>query len=517
MTATRRLRVSTAACWLSLVVAAVGLAACYHPRNPRLSGYQRDAGYTFKNLGSPEEQRAQNETFVILTFSGGGTRAAAFAYGALQALRETDIGHGRTLLDEVDVISSVSGGSFAAAYLGLFGQEAFFKDFPDVVLHRRLESGIIWSLVNPLHWPELLSPSIGRSDLADRYYDTHVFQRRRFSDLPRHRPFIILNATDIDRGAQFSFTQDSFDRLCSDLDPVPVSGGVTASSAFPVAFTPLTLKNYGPSTCQYEPPPWVANALKGDFNANPQRYDLAQTWKSYEDVQRRPFIHLSDGGLADNIGLRAIETGIMSTGSLGVLNKVDLGEIKRLIVIVVDAKPRDDSGIDRSPRPPSIYTVLNAAATNPMENYSSDTVERIRLLFQGWDRDACDFQDARASCDAFAAKRCPGASRACRATQRTRCYALAHAGDDDRPPHPALYLMHVRFDAIPDRAVKERLEKVDTRLQLPADQVDLLVKWGNRLVTKSCTYEQLVRDIRGDGPPRDPCQQSVPETTCYDF
>ena len=41
--------------------------------------------------------------------------------------------------------------------------------------------------------------------------------------------------------------------------------------------------------------------------------------------------------------------------------------------------------------------------------------------------------------------------------------------------------------------------------------------WGNRLVTKSCTYQELVRDIRGDGPPRSPCQPSVPETACYDL
>lgn len=60
-----------------------------------------------------------NDVTVVLAFSGGGTRAAALAYGVLEALRDTRItldGESQRLLDEVDLISSVSGGSFTAAY-----------------------------------------------------------------------------------------------------------------------------------------------------------------------------------------------------------------------------------------------------------------------------------------------------------------------------------------------------------------------------------------------------------------
>jgi hypothetical protein len=56
-------------------------------------------------------------------------------------------------------------------------------------------------------------------------------------------------------------------------------------------------------------------------------------------------------------------------------------EIERIVFIVVDAKPESEPRADRWARPPGIVTVLNAAGTNPMENYSSDTVERIRLWF----------------------------------------------------------------------------------------------------------------------------------------
>jgi len=430
--------------WASVLALTV-LSACY-PANPALRRpFDPQQGYRFIAL-EPAPPRNDDETFVVLTFSGGGTRAAAFAYGVLEALRQTTLGDGRTLLDEVDVISSVSGGSFAAAYYGLF-PERFFTRFRDDVLYRRFEYGIGARLLAPWNWPRLLSPNFGRSDLAAEYYDETIFEKRTFATMPKQRPFIILNATDIGIGAQFSFTQDHFDRICSNLDDVSVARAVTASSAFPVVFSPLTVTNFGAGACDYEPPPWVIRAEHGDFAANPQRFDLARNWRSYEDATRRPYIHLSDGGLSDNIGLRAIDNAIWSTASIPVMNKVNNRETKRLIVIVVDAKPRTEAPADHRARPPGVFTVLNAAATNPMENYSSDTVERLRREFKDWD-----------------------------------------------PKLAKPYLFHIRFDAIPDEAAKQSLLEVDTRLQLSREQVDLLVTWGRRLLLGNEDYRTLVEE-----------------------
>jgi len=64
-------------------------------------------------------QRGEKQDLVVLAFSGGGTRAAAFSYGALEALRRIEIvtktGRKIRLLDEVDVITGVSGGRVEAA------------------------------------------------------------------------------------------------------------------------------------------------------------------------------------------------------------------------------------------------------------------------------------------------------------------------------------------------------------------------------------------------------------------
>ena len=94
---------------LSLILALTGCAT--YPANPRLAQYNPNSGYRYQNLKAPENSES---LFVILTFSGGGTRAAALSYGVMEKLRNTTIqweGKERRLLDEVDVISSVSGGT----------------------------------------------------------------------------------------------------------------------------------------------------------------------------------------------------------------------------------------------------------------------------------------------------------------------------------------------------------------------------------------------------------------------
>lgn len=165
---------------------------------------------------------------VILTFSGGGTRAAAMAYGALGELRDTQIlvdGKPRRLLDEVDQISSVSGGSFASAYYGLHGEKMFDK-FEDEFLRFDLESKLVKSVLNPFHW----FGSKGRTERSIEAYDKFFFHNATFADMMQpDRPMIVINASDLARGMRFSFIQDYFNLLCSDISTFPVSRAVTAS------------------------------------------------------------------------------------------------------------------------------------------------------------------------------------------------------------------------------------------------------------------------------------------------
>ena len=101
-------------------VAAAALAGCAsRPINPPITQVDANAGYTF-----PTRQKhfKNQENLVVLAFSGGGTRAAAFSYGVLEFLRRTEVigpnGNRARLLDAVDVVTGVSGGSFTALEIG---------------------------------------------------------------------------------------------------------------------------------------------------------------------------------------------------------------------------------------------------------------------------------------------------------------------------------------------------------------------------------------------------------------
>ncbi len=473
-----------------------------YPKNPELPKVDPNSGYRFGLVAKPDP--AEDETFIVLSFSGGGTRAAALSYGVLEYLRDSKIAGGaKSLVDEVDIISSVSGGSFAAAYYGRFGKDRFFAEFPDAVLHRKIQTDIILRILAPWNWPRLLSKDFGRSDLADEYYHKNIFGESTYADMPRNRPFIILNSTDMSLGSQFSFVQEHFDRLCSNLDAVHLSRGVTASSAFPGAFTPLTLKNYHPpEPCGERLPRWVATGLS-EHEQFPREYRRSANWSSYEDPERK-YVHLIDGGLADNIGLRGPEWAILGTQSAwSLLSKVNDGVTKRIVVIAVDATPKVSMERDQSAAPPGVFDVLNTAATKPMENYSADTVVRVRDGFQSWNQQAGDFEKRQAltqkNCRKLAEQICEGSAE-CVQMRQNQCTGAFKGRQSGPVPHAALYLVQAKFDLLEDDALRERVEEIPTALQLPDKDIEDLVQAGRLLLQQSHPYQCLLHVTGGKTP-----------------
>jgi NTE family protein len=97
-----------------LVVSLAGCSTILPPGNKAITQVEEGEGY---RLDAARERVSQEQNIVLLAFSGGGTRAAAMSYGVMQELRDTVIdvdGKSVRVLDEVDAISSVSGGSFTA-------------------------------------------------------------------------------------------------------------------------------------------------------------------------------------------------------------------------------------------------------------------------------------------------------------------------------------------------------------------------------------------------------------------
>jgi NTE family protein len=353
------------------LVAWFSLTGCAHyiANVPKIA--DRPDGYYYENH---RRQNNSEDTLLLLAFSGGGTRAAAFSYGLLEALRDVTFeadGKQRRLLDEVDVISSVSGGSVTAAAYGLYGERTF-DIFEPAFLRRNVDLALLGQVLNPIHWPGLWSSTYGRSDLAARYYDQILFKDARFQTLTTNNsPYLVINGTDIATGTRLSFTQHFFDVLGSDLDPYPLSRAVAASSAVPGLLTPITLNNYS-GLHPIAPPAWVAKQYVREAGAAGRQ---AQALSVFLNATNYPYLHLVDGGVSDNLGLRVyLDVISLLESNLELVDQVLPEKIRKVIFISVNATVHSEKGWDRRARTPGSIPVVMAADARMIEQYSSDTL-----------------------------------------------------------------------------------------------------------------------------------------------
>ena len=302
---------------LALFISLLCAAGCAHyPVNARLANVDPRAGYRFQNAVA---QTNSDGLLLALAFSGGGTRASALSYGVLQELAQTEVGtqgDEHRLLNDVELISSVSGGSFTAAYYTLWG-DRIFSDFESRFLKRHVQTRLLLRMLAPWNQVRLASWKFDRSDLVAEYYDRLLFHGATFSDLTPQlgRPFFVMNATDLAIGARFEFTQDQFDLLQSDLSRFPISRAVSASSAFPILLSPIVLKNHSAEHPIEEPNDF--QSVLSDPTASSRLKNLALQARSYVDGDRRKFVHLVDGGITDNLGLRGSAEHALNCSSQG--------------------------------------------------------------------------------------------------------------------------------------------------------------------------------------------------------
>ncbi|MCA8922685.1 MAG: patatin-like phospholipase family protein [Planctomycetes bacterium] len=303
---------------LSLLLLLLAPACAHYPVNAPLDmPLDSSMGYRFETLATGPANT--DATLVCVTFSGGGARAGAMAYGVVRTLAETRISGGRTLADEVDVISSASGGSFPAAYLGAFGHRKFLANFRETVLQRDLGMETFWeAALCPYNFVRICSPWFNRSDLASELYDRTIFEDLTYASLQsKGRPFVVLNATDMLEGKRFEFTQDQFDTLGSSLSPIKLARAVAASAAFPVLLTPVAFRNYNTPQARY--------------------------------------VHLIDGGLVDNLGLGYV---LESYQRGAIHDLIVAGKVERVVFVVVNARNRVPEDLSASSQAPGAGTAL---------------------------------------------------------------------------------------------------------------------------------------------------------------
>jgi NTE family protein len=407
-----------------------------------------DTGMPYSLKTWANSKKAEDMIF-ILAFSGGGTRAAAMAYGVLQELRDTPIvidGQHERLLDRVTHISSVSGGSFTAAYYGLHGDKTF-DTFESEFLRKDVEGALTMSLFRPIHW----FGSKGRTERAIDYYNEIIFHDATFADMIRpNRPMIIINASDLAYGVRFSFIQDYFNLLCSDLRSFPVARAVAASSAVPVVFNPVVIENY--EGCNDFP--WNSHMIE---LAN-QNEEFSQTLKglqSYSDKEHRKYIHFVDGGITDNMGLRAMTDVIAISGGPGAMIKKMHRKIPSHIVFLsVNASTEHKSDMDKTTEQPSMLAAMNAMTDVQLHRYNAATVDKVKENLATW------------------------------------------SAQISTPEHPVTaYFIQVSFEETPQPQLKLFLNKIPTSFNLTGEEVDTLISSARSLLRADLEFQQLLSDL----------------------
>ena len=464
-----------------------------YPVNPPLQQKDESDGYRMSNLGTGEKNT--DELFVILSMSGGGTRVMALNYGVIKYLDQIRFGaDNRSLLDEVDIISSSSASSIPAAYYGLYGKETFLAQFDDDILYKELETSLRRRLVNPLHWPRTASPNFSRGDMLAEYFDKHIFGGGTFADMQRQRPFIMLNATDMGIVSQFAFTQDYFDWICSDLSQVSVARAVTASLAFTPYFTPITLKNYNNGQCGYVRPAWVQNALDSGAEADPLVHRAARDVISYENIEKRPYIHLLDSGISDNMGIRSPLLAYKVTDHF---DKVMKGSIKTLVIIMVDAKSNFDFKGDLKAKPPGVFKSVHTIATQPLDNYSYETVNLIKRTVRDQRDGLNKNHSTKNNCDEHARSVCSKANEGpdCIETIAGNCLEIFGVAQDKKTSEPDIHLLHVAFELLEDQSKRQHFQSIPTKLELPREDVDSLIDIAPRLLQQDPEFHALLKEL----------------------
>ncbi len=441
---------------IALLVSLV-LTGCtgFNPANTRLEKYDPNYGY---RIDDGKQHRDVGDVIVYLAFSGGGTRAAAFAYGVLEELHATRIstqGQNETMLEEVDTISGVSGGSFPAAYYGLFG-DRIFEDFEDRFLKKNIQGALMLSIIRPWNLVKIMTPWLSRSDLASRYYDKHVFDHATYADLEKaNGPRIHINATDLSSGERFTFNQGTFDIICSDIDVLPISTAVASSSAVPLLLSPITLENFA-GTCGYEPPEWVQNAV-ANRHENPRRNRSAEHFINLQNSDEKKFIHLVDGGISDNLGLRATIDLVSAAGGAEAALKVHgLEKVPRhLVFMVVNAETDPSSTIDLASAAPSFAQLMNSVSGGQIRRYNFETLMLVNEMVE---------------------------------KMAMELVSKGHEVD--------AHFISVDFENLEDPERRRYFKRIPTSFVLTDHQVDELRAAGRQLLRESPDFQRLVEQLQ---------------------
>jgi len=264
---------------------------------------------------------------------------------------------------------------------------------------------------------------------------------------------------------------------------VPLSFAVAASSAVPVLLSPLTLRNYA-GECGQRLPPAARKDTAGEAAAGESGYRvrmLQSSAESYVNVRERPYLHLVDGGLADNLGLRGLLDRVVARGSIqDSLHDVAAGSIRKVILIAVNSERETADRIDLSDRVPTVAQVANALLFGAGSRSTRVTLAMLDDDLQRWNAELARVRGG------------PGSP---------------FAADAE------IHVVSVSLRDVPDPERRRLALQVPTAFTIAAEDVKLLQDAGREVLQRSPAFQRLTRSLgAAPAPPRAADAASAPAT-----
>ena len=266
---------------------------------------------------------------------------------------------------------------------------------------------------------------------------------------------------------RFAFDQEQFDLLCSDSLRFPIARAVAASSAVPLLLSPVTLKNYAARGCGYELPGWVGEELEGGY-APTRRHQEALRVAQYRAAGDEAYVHLLDGSLSDNLGLRlTIEKAVEAGGYSRLDAAAGFTRYRRVAYLIVNAQTDSKPEWSRSAQPPGALETLTSATTVAVNRYNYETVELFRN----------------------------GLGELVRELRELRCQPAGGAPAPADCADVAAHLVEVAFAQHPDPAERAYLSALPTSFRLTHEEVERTIAAAGRILRASPEFQALLADL----------------------
>jgi len=476
-----------------LVACAVLFSACSYTRFENTPLQSGEANPERRSIAPASPDRPA----ILMTFSGGGSRAAALAESVLHEMAATryaaaDCPH--VLTEDVKLISSVSGGSVTAGWFGLHRTPSH----PDGELDGLRENFLVrdnmkeleLDAIDPITWFRLTFGGFSRIGALESLLDERLFAGARLAAINQPgKPFIVLNTTDMAGGETFALVPRRFDDICSSYDRLAVSTGVSASAAFPILLTPVAFRNFSAGCAgQLRSSEWsgidLANPYTPYLNLpeyRDARYtnDLRRGSSPFRDIE---YLYFLDGGLADNLGVRSLRSAMINAyDSAGGLRAINDGKIKKLVVIIVNARsdPPNDAYADQNR--PGIIGMVKSVTSVPIDANTASSQLALDGLLK-------ELAEAAVNSD------------------RAKFKGMA------------IYGVTIDFDQLPadtddHRRLRDEVKIVPTTWTLTEKQLQTTEAAGSFLLRREPCYQLLVQDLRAT-PPGPPGDVIVPPIKC---